>query len=593
MAIACALARSLMLATAANYYIDFPAGSDANNGTATNTAWQHCPGDAKATGIPATTPLAAGDTVIFRGGVSYTNSITVNWSGAVGNPITYDGNSAGTWGSGEAILDGEYLLPTNTVPGYWNYEANFILLNRANVAIKNFQIQHAGGLPLSDYSSFGYPTNPLPRIYGYGAWLVSDTNILIHNCLFQEMGYWTNSYPVNTDITGQDGWGVQIFSGINITVTNCQFYRIPRCIAINAGYPAAGTVCSNIVISSCDFSHYINWMLTVSPSSPSVTLGNILITNNTFHDAWETTGSYWWGGGTNANGGGGWPHFDGIFMGIANLPNIVYTNIVVAANTFYWDSTNGGGTAWIFLENMGGDVSILNNVCLNGYNSYGFIFIMDGPYFSNNVTPINFKIYNNTIADPQDAVCVRWQTPGTDEGNGGSGSDPSLGQIRIKNNILYTVNPGCYRPPINFINTSNGPTELDYNDYHVSQDYSQDTLLNWTTNHGATTLGTLSANLAGTRVAGYEIHGIEADPLFINPVTNTAKFPGYLSTSDLHLQTNSPASPAIGAGVNLSAIFTTDKDGVLRSTNGLWDIGAYDPAVETPRRPTGLHIIGP
>jgi hypothetical protein len=242
---------------------------------------------------------------------------------------------------------------------------------------------------------------------------------------------------------------------------------------------------------------------------------------------------------------------------------------------------------------MGGDVSILNNVCLNGYNSYGFIFIMDGPYFSNNVTPINFKIYNNTIADPQDAVCVRWQTPGTDEGNGGSGSDPSLGQIRIKNNILYTVNPGCYRPPINFINTSNGPTELDYNDYHVSQDYSQDTLLNWTTNHGATTLGTLSANLAGTRVAGYEIHGIEADPLFINPVTNTAKFPGYLSTSDLHLQTNSPASPAIGAGVNLSAIFTTDKDGVLRSTNGLWDIGAYDPAVETPRRPTGLHIIGP
>jgi hypothetical protein len=68
---------------------------------------------------------------------------------------------------------------------------------------------------------------------------------------------------------------------------------------------------------------------------------------------------------------------------------------------------------------------------------------------------------------------------------------------------------------------------------------------------------------------------LNADPLFV-------------SSTDLHLQTT---SPAIGAGANLSAVFTTDADGNTRPSYGAWDIGAYQyftPDVTAPSVPTAL-----
>src|SRR5579864_8226566 len=105
-----AILTATLLATArpgnaASYFVDYAGGADANNGTSTNAAWKHCPGDPSATGTPASTNLAAGDTVFFKGGVTYvltaafspggnTPGIALNWAGASGNPIVYDGNSA-------------------------------------------------------------------------------------------------------------------------------------------------------------------------------------------------------------------------------------------------------------------------------------------------------------------------------------------------------------------------------------------------------------------------------------------------------------------------------------------------------------------
>ena len=93
-------------ARATTYYIDFDAGADTSNGTTPGTAFKHCPGDAAATGTAGSTSLAPGDTVIFKGGVTYRSSIVCNASGAAGNVITYDGNTAGTFGTGRAIVDG-------------------------------------------------------------------------------------------------------------------------------------------------------------------------------------------------------------------------------------------------------------------------------------------------------------------------------------------------------------------------------------------------------------------------------------------------------------------------------------------------------
>lgn len=99
--------------SAATYYVDFDGGSDSSNGTTTGAAWKHSPDDANATGTADSVTLAAGDTVIFKGGVAYRGTLTVVASGNDGSPITYDGNSAGTWGTGKAIIDGSETVSTS------------------------------------------------------------------------------------------------------------------------------------------------------------------------------------------------------------------------------------------------------------------------------------------------------------------------------------------------------------------------------------------------------------------------------------------------------------------------------------------------
>jgi len=92
------------------YYVDYDGGSDANSGMSPLAAWKHCPGDVNAAGVPTTTGLFYGDTVIFKGGVVYRGQINCNRSGRDGDPIVYDGNTAGTFGTGRAIIDGSVEL---------------------------------------------------------------------------------------------------------------------------------------------------------------------------------------------------------------------------------------------------------------------------------------------------------------------------------------------------------------------------------------------------------------------------------------------------------------------------------------------------
>jgi Concanavalin A-like lectin/glucanases superfamily len=96
----------------ANYYIDYVGGSDSNSGTATNSAWQHCPGDKNATGKPrarAGLGFAPGDKVLFKGGVAYRGTVQFNFAGAAANALTIAGDG---WGSPNAIISGAELIST-------------------------------------------------------------------------------------------------------------------------------------------------------------------------------------------------------------------------------------------------------------------------------------------------------------------------------------------------------------------------------------------------------------------------------------------------------------------------------------------------
>ena len=106
------MVRFLIVATAAGrlgastYYVDFESGNDSRPGTSPEQSWKHCPGDTAAADSAAAAKLCPGDTVLFKGGVVYRGSVAVKASGEAGRPIVFDGNSAGTWGNGRAVIDG-------------------------------------------------------------------------------------------------------------------------------------------------------------------------------------------------------------------------------------------------------------------------------------------------------------------------------------------------------------------------------------------------------------------------------------------------------------------------------------------------------
>ena len=92
--------------SATNYYVDFDGGADSNKGTAPALAFKHSPGDPEAVGISKDLKLQPGDTVIFKGGVAYKGVVKITVSGSTEKPITFDGNTAGKFGVGKAIIDG-------------------------------------------------------------------------------------------------------------------------------------------------------------------------------------------------------------------------------------------------------------------------------------------------------------------------------------------------------------------------------------------------------------------------------------------------------------------------------------------------------
>lgn len=94
------------VASAATYYIDYAAGDDSQSGNTADQSWKFCPGDTKAGGRAAAQKLAAGDVVLFKGGVEYPGDLDMKFSGAPGKPITFDGNSDGKFGEAQAVFSG-------------------------------------------------------------------------------------------------------------------------------------------------------------------------------------------------------------------------------------------------------------------------------------------------------------------------------------------------------------------------------------------------------------------------------------------------------------------------------------------------------
>ena len=119
---------------ASTYYVDYASGSDSRLGTSYSEAWKHCPGDLNATDNAASIRLVGGDSVIFKGGITYIGEIRLLQSGSSSSSIIYDGNSSGSWGVGKAIISGD----NRNLYGFTGSGSGFITINNFESQYRTF-----------------------------------------------------------------------------------------------------------------------------------------------------------------------------------------------------------------------------------------------------------------------------------------------------------------------------------------------------------------------------------------------------------------------------------------------------------------------
>ncbi len=559
---------------AATYYVDYSAGGDTNNGTATNAAWQHCPGDTNASSVAKSTTFHPGDTVILKGGVQYMGAILLPWSGTSNNPITYDGNSAGTFGTGRAVLNGNYS--SNQLYGLatTNYPFGYTQPGISNVLFNDLEIACIGG----HTNVYWTCTNLPPKTINYAMFLCNCYGVTVSNCYMHDIGDWTNSANMNLVIMNGSGIIVQ-GGGTNITITSCEFTHLGKAaINLNTVYGAI----TNVLIYQCNMHDFITWGVNIACSQNNGTMCGITIDGMIWHDYYQYSGPMW-------NGCAGyWPHTDGIICYLANNPMAANCSlgtpaapIIVRNSYFYNNDTNSAndcaGTADIYLDPWGGSFWIYNNVFCNVLNKgEGCIdFYWDVPG-GNGSTPPDFRVYNNTMYDSNRCFVLCY------------GVTNNNGTLDVENNLFENIATSGGTPmgfgantETNFATLTNISLTLNHNYYYEPSSTWQMMYM------GPSHSSPAGISFTALQSLGYETNGSWFTNLgFVNTSFGIG---GYSSLNDLHLLSN---SPAIQAGVNLSAFFTTDKDGNPRPATGPWDIGAYQYSAPL-LPPTNLKVVGP
>jgi hypothetical protein len=203
----------------------------------------------------------------------------------------------------------------------------------------------------------------------------------------------------------------------------------------------------------------------------------------------------------------------------------VYSESSASGNIYFANSIHDNGTPGSNFDHglylCGQNESVINNVVYG--NAAG------GLQVAGYTTVSNLRIYNNVMAFNGTSGIILWQ---------------SLSGVDIRNNIFYQNGHwgvGSYDAHGSGVvldhNLSYGNLYGDFNltDGGSNYSYSQGTSL------------LVAPRLVNTSLAGFDAHF-------------------------------SAGSPGIGAGVNLSSVFSTDKDGVARPASENWDLGAYQYA---------------
>src|SRR6266849_1218924 len=198
----------------ATYFVDFVGGSDSNSGLSSSAPWQHSPGDANAT-LNAAITLAAGDTVIFKGGVQYNGEIDVNASGTSSNRITFLSGDRATpaYGAGRGIIDGQVTR-----------KFGFLVNGKSWVDIEGLEIRNIGA-PTANAAAVDYEN----------AAGVADNN-RVRYCLIHNVN-WSAPYVI--------GYGIENNHGSTHTYEYNEIYNCTDKLIENFGGLTRGTKDSN------------------------------------------------------------------------------------------------------------------------------------------------------------------------------------------------------------------------------------------------------------------------------------------------------------------------------------------------------------
>ena len=267
---------------AASYYVDYQSGNDISSGLDPSNAWQHCPGDPAATASPAACALQPGDTVYFRGGVTYqltgASGILLNWDGASAAPITYDGNSANTWGSGRARFTDNY--GGNALTAFHAEAA------RHDLAFRSLEISGMGGAPTLPPDD-GTPI--APRFGGGIGFLGGASSVLISDCAFSELGYWFNQRPMDAASIAGSAITCRLACR-GLSVAGCSFSRVADGCDLSDA-----TELSQVRFTQCTFGDAIVWPVDLPASAGGVSTSDVVLDGSSDSNNSQFDTSAWMG----------------------------------------------------------------------------------------------------------------------------------------------------------------------------------------------------------------------------------------------------------------------------------------------------------
>ncbi len=323
---------------ARTFYIDFEDGSDSNNGTSKLTPWKRVKGMVGCSGTANGITITAGDTFIFKGGVSWTGCFPWTLSGGSGVArVIYTTDR--TWYNGGSfsrpVFDGEHFDP---------YPDNMV-----------------------DLPSGGYLT-------------INDLEFI----------------DVGTAETQNTSKCMALVNSHDVSITNCVF-ACECWITIYFVFSSSGSY-ANFVWTGNDFSH-TGTAIVFAGDQPNTLKSNIVYNNNTFHDFSSQLGGYDFND-SGVHGDGAFHHYQSPFDNTSSFTSdFQFINNKLYGDFRRSFGDDGGMTAGIYItEGLSGIIAGNDFSYDPGGDGILNQFESIIQFHQDWVHNCEIKIYNNTIA---------------------------------------------------------------------------------------------------------------------------------------------------------------------------------------------------